>query len=162
VNENRPPGSTIPESHPVRSDVDVWEIESLFVHVTVVPTSTFSSSGVKARFPSVAAPTGIVTDDDDPPGAGVGDGVGDGPVEGDEELPPPQAAAKIRIPKTAAIRNENMGASEHERVEHACGRWFRCRLRRRRPHLHLISRRRRIFQDEQKMRKRMGWDKTCV
>jgi hypothetical protein len=63
----------------------VCETESPFVHVTVVPTLTFSSSGEKARFPSDSAPTGIATDDDDPPGDGEGVGDGDGAVEGDDE-----------------------------------------------------------------------------
>jgi hypothetical protein len=40
--------------------------------------------GVKARFPSDSAPTGIRTEDDGAPGVGAGDGVGDGEV-GDEE-----------------------------------------------------------------------------
>jgi hypothetical protein len=74
----------------VASDVEVWATESVFVQVTVVPAATSRSSGVKALFPSVDAPTGIATDDDDPPGAGEGDsagagaGTGDGVVEGDE------------------------------------------------------------------------------
>ena len=54
----------------------------MFVHVTVVPTATLSSSGMNALFPSVEALTGIATDDDRPPGVGVGDGVGDGAGEG--------------------------------------------------------------------------------
>jgi hypothetical protein len=45
ANENCPPGATVPEFHPLTSDVDVWEIESVFVHVTVVPTVTLRSSG---------------------------------------------------------------------------------------------------------------------
>jgi hypothetical protein len=61
--------------------VDVWETESVFIQVTVVPTPTFSSSGMKALFPSTSAPTGMVTDADGTPGAGVGDGVGDGEGE---------------------------------------------------------------------------------
>ena len=84
ANENCPPGETTPEFHPVASDVEVWGMESVFIHVTVVPTAMFRSSGTKARFPSDAAPTGITTDDDGTPGAGVGDGIGDGAVEGDE------------------------------------------------------------------------------
>ena len=59
--ENLPPGATIPEFQPVASDVDVWEIESVFVHVTVVPTATSRASGVKALFPRDSAPTGIET-----------------------------------------------------------------------------------------------------
>ena len=74
------------------SDVEVWEMESLFVHVTVVPTATFSSAGMKALFPSDWAPTGIATDADGTPGVGVGAGagagagagVGDGDVGGGE------------------------------------------------------------------------------
>jgi hypothetical protein len=46
ANENWPPGATIPEFHPVAFDVEVWEMESVFIHVTVVPTATFSSSGI--------------------------------------------------------------------------------------------------------------------
>ena len=76
------PGATVPEFHPGASDVDVCETESVFVHVTVVPTATSSSAGMKARFPNVAAPTGIDTDDAVPPGAGEGDG--DGIGDGDE------------------------------------------------------------------------------
>ena len=45
---NRPPGATLPEFHPWMSDVEVCATESVFVHVTVVPTVTFSSSGTKA------------------------------------------------------------------------------------------------------------------
>jgi hypothetical protein len=44
--ENWPPGATIPEFHPAAFDVEVWEMESVFIHVTVVPTATFSSSGM--------------------------------------------------------------------------------------------------------------------
>jgi hypothetical protein len=53
-------------------------MESVFIHVTVAPTATFSSPGTKALFPSDSAPTGIVTDDDDTAGGGVTGGVGDG------------------------------------------------------------------------------------
>jgi hypothetical protein len=110
ANENCPPGETIPEFQPGVSDVEVWEIESVFVHVTVVPTATFSSSGMKALFPSDSAPTGIATDDDETPGVGVGNGIGDGAVEGDEE-PPPQAIANIMIDRATARRNENIRSS---------------------------------------------------
>ncbi len=67
----------IPEFQPAASDVDVCEMESVFVHSTIVPTATVRSSGAKARFPRNSAPMGIVTDDDEPSGAGVG-AVGDG------------------------------------------------------------------------------------
>jgi hypothetical protein len=100
----------------------VWEIASVFVHVTVVPTATFSWSGVKARSPKEAAPTGIETDVDDPPGVGagvgVGDGVGEGAVEGDELLPP-QAAANARSADKTARRNDDIRTSEHEAVKRA-------------------------------------------
>jgi hypothetical protein len=56
----------------------VWDTESVFVHVTAVPAATLSWSGMKADVPSEAAPTGMATDDDVPPGAGVGAGAGDG------------------------------------------------------------------------------------
>jgi hypothetical protein len=50
-----------------------------------------------------------VTDDDEPPGVGVGDGVGDGAgdgaVEGDE-LPSEQANADIKIADKTTRRNE--------------------------------------------------------
>jgi hypothetical protein len=86
ANENRPPGATVPESHPAAFDVDVWLIESVFVHVTVVPTATSSSSGLKALFPRISAPAGIATEADAPVGfgVGVGDGVGDGDAGDDE------------------------------------------------------------------------------
>jgi hypothetical protein len=64
------------------SDVEVWDVESVFVQVTVVPTATFSSPGLKALFPNDSAPTGIATDDI-APGAGAGGGVGDGVGEGE-------------------------------------------------------------------------------
>src|SRR5712671_2542990 len=97
----------ISEFHPAASDVEVWETESVFVHVTVVPTATLRSSGAKALFPSEAAPTAIATDDAGPSGVGVGDGTGDGAVEG-VEPPPPQATASIRIAVTTAGRHEHI------------------------------------------------------
>ena len=73
----------MPESHPAASDVDVCEIASVFFQTTVVPASTFRSSGAKARLPSVSAPIGIVTvEDGTPAGGGVDDGEGDGEGEG--------------------------------------------------------------------------------
>jgi len=47
VNANRPPGATVPESHAVSFDVDVCGIESVLVHVAVVPTATSAISGLK-------------------------------------------------------------------------------------------------------------------
>ena len=97
--------------NPFTSDVDVWAIESVFVHVTVAPTATFTSSGVYALFASDAAPAGIATDDDGPPVVGVGDGTGDGEVEGDDELPP-QAIASSKKADTTERRNDNIRSSE--------------------------------------------------
>jgi len=37
VKLNFPPAAIVPESNTPLSDVDVWAIESLFVHVTVAP-----------------------------------------------------------------------------------------------------------------------------
>src|SRR5262245_18089109 len=94
-------------------------MESLFVHVTVVPAAMSSSSGTKARFPSDWAPVGMVTDAAVPPGAGAGagagagDGVGDGGV-GDVDEPPPQATAAIKKVDTRTRRNDNIGSSENE------------------------------------------------
>jgi hypothetical protein len=101
VKENCAPGATSPEFHPVESDVDVCAMESLFVHVTVAPTATDTSSGAYALFASDSAPTGIATDDDGPPD--VGDGVGDGEVDGDELLLP-HAVANIKADETTASR----------------------------------------------------------
>ncbi len=75
----------VPEFQPAAFDVEVCETESPFVQMTVVPTATVSSSGENALFPSDSAPTGIATDDDDPPGDGEGVGDGDGAVEGADE-----------------------------------------------------------------------------
>jgi len=90
--------------------------ESVFIHVTVVPTATFSRSGLKALSPSVAAPVGIVTDDDGAAGA-AGDGVGDRGVEG-EELPP-QAAASSRTVEMITSRDDIIESSEMKRVINA-------------------------------------------
>jgi len=80
--------------------------------VTVAPTATLRSSGTNALFASVAAPAGIETDDEVPPGDGAGDGagagIGDGAVAGDEE---PQAIVSIRIVEATAKRSENIGPS---------------------------------------------------
>src|SRR5262245_38408697 len=117
ANENCRPGPTIPEFHPLASEVVVWEMASVFVHVTVVPAAMSSSSGTKARFPSDWAPVGMVTDADVPPGAGAGAGAGDGAgdgVVGDVDEPPPQATAAIKVADTIARRNDNIGSSEHE------------------------------------------------
>jgi len=67
-----------PEFHPDAFDVDVCVVESVLTHVTVVPAAMSSSSGMKARFRSDSAPTGIVTDKELVPGGAGVDGVGDG------------------------------------------------------------------------------------
>jgi hypothetical protein len=85
----------------------VCDVESVFIHVTVVPTVILRSPGMKARFPSDEAPTGITTDDDGTTGVGVGDGVGDGEAGDGEELPP-QAIANTRIVEMTARRNDNI------------------------------------------------------
>jgi hypothetical protein len=46
IMENCPPGATIPEFHPLASDVDVCAIESVFIQVTVSPAETFRASGL--------------------------------------------------------------------------------------------------------------------
>ena len=109
----------IPESHPVAFDVDVCDTVSVFTQVTVPPTATLTSSGMKALSFKNSALIGIVTFTDDGPGAGVGVGVGagvatgtgvgagvaDGEVGGDTASLP-QATATMRKPETARIRNE--------------------------------------------------------
>jgi hypothetical protein len=85
----------------------VWEVESAFIHITVVPTAIFRSPGTNARFPSDSAPVGITTEDEEPTGVGAGDGVGDGDV-GDDDEPPPQAIANAAIAETTARRNDNI------------------------------------------------------
>jgi hypothetical protein len=91
----------------------VCDTESVFIHVTVVPAVTFTVAGLNARSPSVDAPVGIVTDDDDGAGVGagggVGDGIGDGAVEGEEV--PPQAPASMRTVDRTAIRDDNIESS---------------------------------------------------
>jgi len=108
--ENRPPGATVPEFHPVESEVEVWATASVLIHVTDVPTATLSSSGMKALFPSGEAPAGIATDDDVLPVVGVGVGDGDGDTESDELLPP-HAIARVKTAETIPRRNENMRPS---------------------------------------------------
>jgi hypothetical protein len=66
--EKWPPGATFPEFHASLSEVDVWATESEFVHVTVVPIATLTSSGIKALLPSDDAPAGMTTDEEFPPG----------------------------------------------------------------------------------------------
>jgi len=102
VKENRPPGATVPESHPRSSDVDVCETASVLVHVTVVPTETSARSGLKAVVVSVAAPLGIATDEAAP--EGVGAGVGEGAGAGEESFPA-QAVVSISSSNPTDKRN---------------------------------------------------------
>ena len=88
---------------------------SVFIHVTVVPTAMLSSSGANALFPSVEAPTGIVTGDAVPPvgfGCGPGDGEGDGVGEGEDgyELLPLHPIAHTRIADNAMNRTDNIAS----------------------------------------------------
>jgi hypothetical protein len=61
----------------------VCATESVFFHVTVVPTVTFRASGAKAWFASVEAPIGMVTADAEPSLAAGDDDEADGDEEGD-------------------------------------------------------------------------------
>jgi len=98
----------IPESQPLPFDVDVWPTESVFVHVTVVPAATSSASGANARFPRTSAPIGMVTVDDEPPGAGPG--VGEG-LDGDEESLP-QASAPSESARASMSRMRTIASSD--------------------------------------------------
>jgi hypothetical protein len=72
VNAKLPPAASVPEFHPLASDVEVCAIESLFVQVTVVPEATVTGFGLYARVPRLAAAIGIET--------AVPEGVGGGGV----------------------------------------------------------------------------------
>jgi len=112
VTENCACGATDPESQVRVSDVDVCATTSVLVHVTVEPTGTLKSSGLKARLPRVSAPMGIETDVDGPPvGLGDGDGDGDGTGEGAEAEYPPHAPVISTNADTSTRRDENMKTS---------------------------------------------------
>ena len=84
---------------------------SVFVQVTVVPAVTFSSPGVNARLPSVAAFVGIATAATVCPGAGAGDGAGEGAGDGaagGTGLLVPQAAASAMLAVMSASRTKDM------------------------------------------------------
>jgi hypothetical protein len=87
-------------------------MESVFVQVTVVPTATSSSAGLKALFPRVDAPIGMVMGVEAAGGAGVGAGVGDGIGEG-AEYPPPHALPSNMSPNTRAKRNDDIKPPEN-------------------------------------------------
>jgi hypothetical protein len=78
------PGAIDPEFHAPPSPVDVWAIESLFVHVTVPPGDTVTGFGAKAVVVREMEPWTI--DTDGPLDAGAGDADGDvGAGEGEPE-----------------------------------------------------------------------------
>jgi hypothetical protein len=97
------PGAIEPVEKLLLTAVASCVVESLFTHVTVVPTETFNGFGENAVVVRVLAPLTIATDEVVPVGAGVG--VGDG--EGAEyELPPQavrQSAARRMTPKRTAM-----------------------------------------------------------
>jgi hypothetical protein len=95
----------IPEFQPGKSDVDVCAIASVFVHVTVVPAATVSSSGTNALLPRDSAPVGIDTDEEDAEPLGVGDG----PRESGELLP--QASIQISNADRRTRRSDDMCTS---------------------------------------------------
>jgi hypothetical protein len=88
--------------------VDVCATESVFAHVTVVPTPIVRSSGAKARLPSDDAPDGIDTEEDGPPGVGGVDGDG-AAGDGEDELP--HAMVNTRRDATTGTRIENIRTS---------------------------------------------------
>jgi hypothetical protein len=98
-------------------------VESVFVHVTAVPTATLSSAGTKALFPRNSARAGIMTDADCAPGAGVGDGavgevgIGTGASVGGEEESPPQAMTNMTEAVMTTRRKENIRSSTWPNLE---------------------------------------------
>ena len=111
MNENCPPGGIAVEFQPVASDVDVCDVPSVFLHVTVVPASTVRSAGEKARLPRNSAPDGIVTADDGPPITGGGAAEGEVGVIGVDEPPPPQAEADAMRASMIAKRRDDIKSS---------------------------------------------------
>jgi len=106
VVENCARGCKVPEFHPAPSEVVVWAMESVFVHVTVAPNATSSSAGLKALLPRVDAPAGMVMGVAPAGGVGDGMGTGDGP-----EYPPPHALANSMTANTKAKRDDNINPS---------------------------------------------------
>ena len=99
----------VPEFQPGASDVEVCATASVLVHVTAVPATTSSSLGTNALLPSVSAPEGIDTVDEDPDATGLGDGDGEGATGSGELLP--QAVADITSADRRTRRNEDMCTS---------------------------------------------------
>src|SRR4051812_10149168 len=101
--ENRPPGAMVPEFQPEASEVEVCATESVLVHVTVVPATTSSWSGMNALLPSVSAPEGIDTVDHDPDTTGVDEDYG---ATGSDELLPQAVTNITSAAATRTRRNE--------------------------------------------------------
>jgi len=75
VKRNDCPGAIVPEFHPLKLDVDVCAIVSLFCQTTVVPTDTTSGFAPNAIVLNADAPTGmlaVTVGPDEETGAGVG------------------------------------------------------------------------------------------
>jgi hypothetical protein len=75
VKRNDWPGPIVPEFHPLRFDVDVCPIVSLFTQTTVVPTDTTSGFAPNADVDNPDAPTGmlaVTVGPDEVTAAGVG------------------------------------------------------------------------------------------
>jgi hypothetical protein len=66
-----PPGPIVPEFHAPLFDVEVCEMLSMFVHVTIVPAVRFSGLIPNAFVPRAAAPEGITTMAAGPPPGGI-------------------------------------------------------------------------------------------
>ena len=98
----------MPEFHALPFAVDVCESESVLVQVTVVPTVTSATSGLKAVVVNADAPSGIDTAADGPDGVGDGAGVGVGPLG---EAPPLQAIVNASRAETTATRIDDMTSS---------------------------------------------------
>jgi hypothetical protein len=105
VNLNVWPGLIVPEFHWLASAVEVWAVESLFVHATVVPTATVSGFVPKAVDVSPDAPPGMPAVTDGPVEVELGV-VGVEGDDGDELDEEPQAAAKSIVMAMANERND--------------------------------------------------------
>jgi hypothetical protein len=92
---NLPPGAITPEFQAPPVAVDVCDVESLLVHVTVPPTETAIGLGLKAVVVSSDAPGTIDAATVEPEGD-IGEG-----VDGDDE---PHATEKPSRSATGAIR----------------------------------------------------------
>ena len=91
-------GASVPLNRPL-SLVAVCVVESLFVHVTVVPALTVNGFGAYAVVVKTAAPLTIEM------GVPVVPVVGDVGVEVPVEVPPPQELASVAAARMNASRN---------------------------------------------------------